>query len=81
MKSSFTTVLLATFVLSRTALAAEVDKREANQQARISQGVKSGELTPKETAHLENREAHINHEVAKDRPPTAATSRPQSMPR
>jgi len=67
MKSSFATVLLATVVLSATAFAAEVDKREANQQARISQGVKSSELTPRETTHLENREARLNHEVARDR--------------
>jgi hypothetical protein len=67
MKSSFPTVLLATVVLASSAFAGEVDQREANQQARISQGVKSGELTPRETAHLENREARIHHEVAKDR--------------
>jgi hypothetical protein len=41
--------------------------REANQQGRISNGVKSGQLTPHETAHLENKEAHINKEVRNDR--------------
>jgi hypothetical protein len=30
-----------------------VDRREARQQERISQGVASGQLTPKETAHLQ----------------------------
>jgi len=39
-----------------------VTKRQANQQARIGQGVKSGELTPKETQHLEAREAKIQHD-------------------
>ena len=39
-----------------------VTKRQENQQARIAQGVKSGELTPKETEHLEAREAKIQHD-------------------
>jgi hypothetical protein len=66
MKTPFT-VLLVTFAFSSAALAAEVDNREANQQARIAQGVKSGQLTPGETARLDNREAHINNEIARDR--------------
>jgi hypothetical protein len=66
MKSQFN-VLLASLVLSSVALAGEVDDREGNQQARIAQGVKSGQLTPGETAHLDNREAHINNEIARDR--------------
>jgi hypothetical protein len=45
----------------------EVGQRERNQQERIAQGVKSGELTAGETAHLEGREAHINKEVHNDR--------------
>ena len=44
-----------------------VNTREANQQARIANGVKSGQLTPRETSHLENKEAHINNEVHNDR--------------
>jgi hypothetical protein len=66
MKASFT-VLVASLVFSSVALAAEVDNREANQQARIAEGVKSGQLTPGETARLDNREAHINNEIARDR--------------
>ncbi len=45
----------------------EVGQRERNQQERIAQGVKSGQLTAGETAHLEGREAHINKEVKNDR--------------
>jgi hypothetical protein len=41
--------------------------RAENQQQRIAQGVKSGQLTPHETANLENREASINHQAAADR--------------
>jgi hypothetical protein len=36
-----------------------VNQRERNQQARINQGVKSGELTRKETSKLESEEARI----------------------
>jgi hypothetical protein len=44
-----------------------VGERQANQQARIANGVKSGQLTPHETSHLEHQEARINHEVHNDR--------------
>jgi hypothetical protein len=37
-------------------------ERKANQQARIAQGVKSGQLTAHETANLESREASVNKE-------------------
>ena len=36
-----------------------VDKRQANQQQRIDQGVKSGELTGKEAARLEKGQERI----------------------
>lgn len=39
-----------------------IQQRKENQQDRIAQGVKSGQLTPRETANLENKEAHINKE-------------------
>lgn len=37
-------------------------ERKAHQQARIAQGVKSGQLTAHETANLESREASVNRE-------------------
>jgi len=46
---------------------AQVNARRENQQDRIAQGVRSGSLTPRETARLENQEARINHEVHRDR--------------
>lgn len=36
-----------------------VERREARQQARIAQGVKSGELTPRETMRAEAGQAHV----------------------
>ena len=41
--------------------------RAANQQQRIGNGVKSGQLTAGQTSNLEGREASINHQVANDR--------------
>lgn len=45
----------------------EVDQRRKNQQERIAQGVKSGQLTAGETAKLENQEKGINQQVKADR--------------
>jgi hypothetical protein len=45
----------------------EVGKREENQQDRIAQGVKSGQVTAGEAAHLESNETKINNEVRNDR--------------
>jgi len=45
----------------------EVKKRQENQQDRIAQGIKSGQLTAGEAAHLEKREAAINKEIKTDR--------------
>ena len=44
-----------------------VNGRRFNQQGRIANGVKSGQLTPHETANVEHGEGKINHEVATDR--------------
>lgn len=42
-------------------------RREENQQDRIAEGIKSGQLTAGEAAHLEKREAAINKEIKTDR--------------
>src|SRR5208283_1218194 len=44
-----------------------VDQRKENQQDRVAQGVKSGQLTAGETANVETKEAAINQEVHTDR--------------
>ena len=36
-----------------------IDQRQANQQQRIDQGVKSGQLTGKEAARLEKGQEHV----------------------
>ena len=44
----------------------EVNRREQRQQERIAEGVKSGELTPGETARLERQQQHIVNEEKRD---------------
>lgn len=44
-----------------------IEQRKENQQDRIAEGVKSGQLTAGETANLEKKETAINKETAKDR--------------
>lgn len=60
---------LASMNHGRPAMAAKdsVNGRAYNQQGRIAQGVRSGQLTPRETGNLEHRESNINREVAADR--------------
>ena len=45
----------------------KVAQRRENQQDRIAQGIKSGQLTAGETAKLENQQKGINQQVAADR--------------
>jgi hypothetical protein len=54
----------------------EVGQRQRNQQERIAQGVKSGQLTANETAHLERREAAIHKEVKTERAANGGTLTP-----
>ena len=42
----------------------EIGQRKENQQDRIAQGIKSGQLTPGETAKLEKQQQGINREEA-----------------
>jgi hypothetical protein len=54
-------------VVQNTNPKTEVGRRQENQQDRIAQGIKNGQLTASETAHLEGRESAINKEVRNDR--------------
>jgi hypothetical protein len=44
-----------------------INHREHNQNRRINQGVRSGELTRNEAHHLRNDERHIRNEKMRDR--------------
>lgn len=52
----------ASFAQTTYAQRHHVAQRKADQQGRIAQGDRSGQLTPHETAHLEHRENGINRE-------------------
>ena len=54
-----------------------VGARADNQQQRIGQGVKSGQMTAGETRNVEGREASINHQVRTDRAANGGTLTPQ----
>jgi Ni/Co efflux regulator RcnB len=45
----------------------QIQQRKENQQKRVAQGVKSGQLTPHEAARIESNESKINKEVRQDR--------------
>jgi hypothetical protein len=57
----------AGFLLALSAQAAPVWLRQDRQQARIGQGVRSGELTRAETRNLETRERALAATVRRDR--------------
>jgi hypothetical protein len=41
----------------------EIGQRRENQQDRIAQGIRSGQLTPREALNLENKEQGLNREI------------------
>jgi phage-related tail fiber protein len=49
-------------IFAQTQTSATINDRKVDQQDRIGQGVKSGQLTAGETSHLEHQEAGINKE-------------------
>lgn len=67
MKRIFLSMIVAGTLVGTGLTAQEIQKRKENQQDRIAQGVASGELTPKETARLESKEAALNKEIRHDR--------------
>jgi hypothetical protein len=59
--------LLVPAIFAQNPPANEVNTRRNTQQARIAQGVKSGQLNAKETANLETKEHKLNQEIRTDR--------------
>jgi hypothetical protein len=63
-------ILIALFAIGALSISAQsatprVTKRQVQQQARIKEGAKSGELTPRETRKLERQQAKIALDKAK----------------
>ncbi|HEY3451565.1 MAG TPA: hypothetical protein VGK67_34725 [Myxococcales bacterium] len=68
MKRTLTMVAVAMGILTAApAFAARADERQANQEARIREGVQSGELTRREAARLERKHHRLQHEIRRDR--------------
>jgi hypothetical protein len=67
----FVTTIAVTGIFIASTLSAQaanrVAQRKENQQDRIAQGVKSGQLTAGETSRLETKEAAVNRETRADR--------------
>ena len=61
------TVMTAALLLPAVKAGDTIKDRKENQQGRIAQGVKSGQLTTGETARLENREKKLNQNIRNDR--------------
>jgi hypothetical protein len=67
MKEILLTALVAGALVMPAAYGDRPRARERRQQARIAQGVKSGELSRQETKKLERREAKLHREIRRDR--------------
>ena len=64
---ALSTMIMAALMLPGMYADDQIHNRRENQQARIAQGVTSGQLTPAETARLENREKNLNKTIRNDR--------------
>jgi len=68
MKRILTVVVVSMGLLAATpALAARADVRQAEQQERIRDGVRSGELTRREAGKLERQHRKLQREMRRDR--------------
>jgi hypothetical protein len=61
------TIALGTTLAAISMPAATIYQRRENQQGRIAQGVGSGQLTARETGHIESQEARLNSRIREDR--------------
>ena len=64
---SLTSILASAAPVPEEKKETRIHPRKENQQKRIAQGVKSGEVTPHEAAKLENKEANLNRQVRAER--------------
>ena len=67
MKTLILATIAAAFLAASLPADQKIAARKENQQDRIAQGVKSGQLTAGETARLETKEARVNKEIRSDR--------------
>lgn len=67
MKKTILAVALGAALATPAAFAQSIPRRQLNQQRRIGEGFRSGQLTPRETVRLERQEARLNREIRRDR--------------
>ena len=67
MKKISLAIIAAAFLATSLPADQKIAARKENQQDRIAQGVKSGQLTAHETAKLETKESRLNRETRADR--------------
>jgi len=67
MKNIILTVAAAALVAASLSADQKIAQRKENQQDRIAQGVKSGQLTAGETVRLETKESKLNKETRTER--------------
>jgi uncharacterized protein YbbK (DUF523 family) len=60
-------LLMATASFAADEKEGAIQQRKENQQKRVAKGVKSGSLTPRETARIEKNEVKLNKEIRQDR--------------
>jgi hypothetical protein len=58
-------LVIGSSAFAQTPATPRIDKREANQEKRIEQGVASGQLTAREEKRLDARETHLESAEAK----------------
>lgn len=63
----FTSLVLAGFLAAGLHADDTIKDRKQRQQRRIGEGIEHGQLTPKEAAGLEHKEAKLNKEIRDDR--------------
>jgi hypothetical protein len=86
MKNTMVSIFAGALLMATGSFAADekegkIQQRKENQQERIAQGVKSGSLTPAETAHIERQASKVNKEVRRDRKQNDGKLTPQEKAR
>lgn len=66
-KTVFAAALLGTTAFAATAADARINQRQSREQSRIYHGVRSGQLTARETYRLEREQGHIARYEARSR--------------
>ncbi len=61
------TLILAVTLVTGISFAQSIPERNRNQQERIAQGIRSGQLTPAEAARLEREQRYNHRQTAIDR--------------